>query len=61
MATPTHRCLVSADGVFLSYVKPADVASFPGFIDCTDMDDDEFQKFIAERQAERPYIVGLSM
>jgi hypothetical protein len=59
--TPTHRCLISEDGVFLTYAKPADVANYPNFVDCTDMDDIEFQRFIAERQAVRPYIVGIGV
>lgn len=59
--TQPRRFLISADGVFLEQVAPTDLANYPGWTDCTDMDDEQFQRLVAERQAVRPYIVSVSI
>lgn len=58
---PADRFLISADATFCDYVTPADVANYPGWIDCSDMSDEELQRFVAERQAVRPYVVGMAI
>jgi len=63
-ATPQatgQRFMVSPCGNFGQHVSPADLVNYPGWTDCTDMSDEAFQCFVAERQAVRPYIVGLAV
>jgi hypothetical protein len=56
-----QRFILSPDATFPAYVDVADLPNFPGWIDCTDMAPEEFQKLVAEKLAVRPYIVGLAM
>jgi hypothetical protein len=56
-----QRFLLSPCGQTGKWVSPLELASRPGWIDCTDMDDEQFQKVIAERLANRPYIVGMTV
>jgi hypothetical protein len=53
------RFLVSPDGMladwFVTPNAPAD------WFDCTDMDAEQLQRFVAERQAVRPYVVGVAL
>lgn len=55
------RFVVSDDGGYCHWIEPSDLVNHPGWIDCTDMGDEELQHFIAERQAVRPYIVGVKV
>jgi hypothetical protein len=57
----TTRFLLSPDATFPAYVAPADVANYPGWIDCTEMAPEEFQALVAEKLAVRPYIVGMAL
>lgn len=51
----TQRFMVSPDGKHADWIHPAEVATrAPGWHDCTDMNDDEFNHFMAERRAMHP-------
>lgn len=55
-----YRFMLSPDGQTGDWVHEDEVtARCPTYVDCTDMPDEEFQRFVAERQAVRPYIVGM--
>lgn len=57
-----QRFMMSPDGMHADWIHPAEVATrAPGWIDCTDMSDDDFQRFVTERQATRPRIVGVAV
>jgi hypothetical protein len=59
LKTTGHRFLVSPDGMNADWIHPLELVSRPGWTDCTDMSDEDFQNLVAERQAVRPYIVGI--
>jgi hypothetical protein len=61
--TQQRRFLVSPDGMLADWVHPLDPKQprHEGWIDCTDMDGEALQRFIAERQATRPRIVGVKV
>lgn len=58
---PDDLFIVSDDGMFCDWIAPAELVNRPGWTDCTQMGDHELQCFIAERQAVRPYIVGVKV
>jgi hypothetical protein len=55
----TDRFLVSADGMLADWFATPNAPA--NWHDCTDMGVEELQRFVAERQAVRPYIVGVAM
>lgn len=61
-ATQDQRFMMSPDGMQADWIHPLEIATrAPGWIDCTDLDDEEFQRLITERQAARPRIVGVAV
>lgn len=51
----THRFFVSPDGMDGKWLHPRDLSTgmypqYASWVDCTDMDDHEFEKFVASRQ-----------
>lgn len=61
MLANTHRFMLSPDGQQADWVHPLEVATrCPDWTDCTDMDDEQFQRVVSERQAVRPHIISLA-
>jgi hypothetical protein len=54
-----YRFMVSPTGREADWIHPAEVAvRVPDWTDCTDMDDVEFELFIAERRAKFPALAA---
>lgn len=59
LKTQDHRFMVSPDGWDAAWVHPVEVATrCPDWTDCTDMDDAEFDLFVAERMSANPKLAA---
>ena len=53
-----HRFMVSPDGQQADWIHPAEIDTrAPGWTDCTDMDDMEFELLMRERLADNPLLM----
>jgi hypothetical protein len=55
------RLLLSQDGGFSAWCTPLEVASHVGWIDCSGMDDEAFQRLISERMYASARLVGVTV
>lgn len=57
-----ERFLISPDGNRADWFHPDDIAARAAdWTDCTDMSVEQIQQHVAERQAVRPHIVGVTV
>jgi len=56
-----YRFLLSQDGHHADWIHPLEVATRPGWTDCTCMDDEELQRLIAERQDASARLIGITV
>jgi hypothetical protein len=56
-----YRLMLSQDGHYTDWIHRLDLASLPGWTDCTDMDDEAFERLVAERQNATARLVGVTV
>jgi hypothetical protein len=56
-----YRFLLSEDGHHADWIHPLELATRPGWTDCTQLNDEQLQLLIAERQNASARLVGVTL